>query len=220
MAQTEYQFDEHEWELYCKLTELQQRFVIPLLQGVSRVQAYRQAKGPEYQAQSNDRACACGILTNLNVKAFLGYAKKKQFQAKAMDREEAIAILSDISRTSLSELVNFSSCDVTDAQGDIKKQSLWSFKDSDQLTQEQLGSIAELNASRDGLKIKMHSRTEAIKQLAAMGGWNAPKSAAVVVTEPSTAQQATDMTDSILGRLNPEERDVLRKMVDDTPDEA
>ena len=93
-----------------------------------------------------------------------------------MTRTEAMVILSDMARTSIGDLVEFGTYQVTeDDKGNPVYQSTWSFKDSDQLTEAQLRSISELQATKEGLKIKQHDQKAAMKQLAEMAGWEAAK---------------------------------------------
>ncbi|MEM7260021.1 MAG: terminase small subunit [Pseudomonadota bacterium] len=93
-----------------------------------------------------------------------------------MTRTEAMAILSDMARTSMGDLVEFGTYQVTeDALGNPVYQSVWTFKNSSELTEAQLRSINELNATKEGLKIKQHDQKAAMKQLAEMAGWEAPK---------------------------------------------
>ena len=93
-----------------------------------------------------------------------------------LTRSEAMKILSDMASTSMGDLVVFGTTQAgEDEHGEPIYQSTWSFKNSDQLTEAQLRSIAELTATRDGLKIKQHDQKAAIKQLAEMAGWEAAK---------------------------------------------
>jgi phage terminase small subunit len=78
-----------------------------------------------------------------------------------MTRDEALQRLSSLARTRLSELVVF-----TDKGWDMLPSALQD--------PEKLAAIAELTATKDGPKIKLHSPLAAIKQIAEIQGWTLP----------------------------------------------
>ena len=72
-----------------------------------------------------------------------------------------MVILSNMASTSLDDLVVFGTVDtsaVDEKTGEKVVQAVWSFKDSALLDKKAMATISELNASRDGLKIKQHDQ--------------------------------------------------------------
>ncbi len=141
-----------------------------------------------YGNVTNDSAMvSCSrLLSDVKVRPFYEAVRDLYFTESTMSRAEAMDRLSTIARTSLSDIINFSTLQVgVDEQGKPVFQSTWQFKDSADIDPEQMQAIAELTATRDGFKIKMHDPKAAIKQLADMAGWNAPtKVQAEVSHEP------------------------------------
>lgn len=127
-------------------------------------------------SQDSARSSVCDVLAIPSVKALHFQLKEEKLLEGAMTRAEAISILSDMARTPISELVEFSTITAgTDDDGNPVKQSVWSFKNSALLSEGAMRSISELAATREGLKIKQHDQKAAIKQLAEMAGWEAAK---------------------------------------------
>lgn len=116
------------------------------------------------------------MLTIDNVQALYEALRDTNIVEGILSRDEAMKILSDMARTGMSDLAVFGTIDAgIDDDGNPVKQAVWSFKDSALLDEAAMRSISELNATRDGLKIKQHDQKAAIKQLAEMAGWEAPK---------------------------------------------
>ncbi|KLP39871.1 hypothetical protein ABR36_10305 [Enterobacter ludwigii] len=79
-------------------------------------------------------------------------------------------------RSRLRDLVEFSEHNMGDDEdGRPVIQATWRFKDSVKQNPELLDAIAELTAGKEGIKLKLHDARGAIKQLAEMRGWEAPK---------------------------------------------
>jgi len=131
-----------------------------------------------YPKASPDSAkeSVCKILTIPNVKKLHAALKDEKLLEGIITRSEAMKLLSDMATTSMSDLVEFRTVEIAkDDTGEPVMQSVWTFKDGVDLSPEQLRSISELTATRDGLKIKQHDQKAALKQLADMQGWEAPK---------------------------------------------
>lgn len=131
-----------------------------------------------YPESSDDaaRSSVAALLALPNVSALHKALRDLQLMEGALSRAEAVSILSDMARTSMGDLVTFGTYEgAKDESGEPVKQSVWSFKDSVEMSPAMLRSIAELNATREGLKIKQHDQKAAIKQLADLMGWDAPK---------------------------------------------
>lgn len=183
---------EEQKALFDALTPLQKRFVTRLLNGDNQTQAYRNAGGKA--KGDGERSKANQIGTNSNVKVFLKAVQYETLNEAIMTYEEAMERLSVMGRTSIADLATFGTQVV--GEDDEKRpiiQSVWSFKDASELKPEQMAAISELTAGKDGLKIKLHDPKAAIKQLAEMRGWEAPKK--TEISGPNGgAIQTTNMT--------------------------
>ncbi|WP_260506444.1 terminase small subunit [Yersinia enterocolitica] len=165
---------EEQKALFDALTQLQKKFVTQVLKGKNQTDAYRKAGGKA--KGDNLRKAAHVIATNCDVEAFLKSVQHETVNEAIMTFEEAMERLSVMGRTSIADLATFGTHVVgEDDDGNPIIQSVWSFKNASELKPEQMAAISELTAGRDGLKIKLHDPKAAIKQLAEMRGWEAPK---------------------------------------------
>ena len=168
-------------KLFNQLTTLQKRFVRELIKGKGKADAYK-AAGSKATNHDSLRAGASQILTNINIKAFkesirpnLESLDQEELNTAVMDRQEAQEILTDIGRTSMSDLVTYQTCQIgEDENGNPVKQSVWQFKDSALNDPKKMASINELTAGPTGLKIKIENRTKGIEGLRKMNGWDEP----------------------------------------------
>ncbi|XYQ53315.1 terminase small subunit [Pectobacterium carotovorum] len=170
--------------LFDVLTPLQKRFVTHVLKGKNQTEAYKAAKG---KAKGDAlRAAASRMYANVNVQAFLKSVHHDTVSDAIMTYEEAMERLTAMGRTSIADLATFGTHVVgEDDDGNPISQSVWSFKNASELKPEQMAAISELTAGKDGLKIKLHDPKAAIKQLAEMRGWEAPKKTEVTATVKS-----------------------------------
>lgn len=153
--------------LFAKLTRLQQAFALGIVEGKTQRQAYIAAGG---KAKNQDVA-ACELLSTPKVKAFVESIQAAPANAAVMTREEAMARLSDIARTSAPDLVEIVS---KRSVGRSRKTTQQVLLREDALSDpSKRAAIAELTQVKDGVKIKTHSPVQAIQQLARMQGWEA-----------------------------------------------
>lgn len=135
-------------------------------------QAYYDAGGTAKTDISADSA-AYKMFSHVQVKAFYDSLIEKEACKAVMTRDRAIEILSGIAETKITDVAKFRKVQVgEDDDGNPIHQSVWELKDSEELTDEAAGAIEEIASSPTGFKFKKHSRTQAIKQLADMEGWN------------------------------------------------
>lgn len=160
--------------LFDQLTELQQRTSINVLAGMTQRAGYYAAGGTSKSDDVAD-ATASELLSNPKVRAFMDAMKEAAVSEAVMGRQEALEKLSLLARTDLKDLVEFGDYELgTDSEtGDPIIQASWKIKPSAMQDPKQMAAIAELSATKDGVKIKTHSPLAAIKQLADMQGWNA-----------------------------------------------
>jgi phage terminase small subunit len=153
------------------LTPKQERFVAEYLSTGNATEAYRRAYNYSKMKPASVNRKAKECLDNVNISARIKELRDKSESALVMSRQEALERLTGIGRACLSDLVEFGSYEVGEVDGDPVVQATWRFKDSALLDKDKLASIAELNAGRDGFKIKMHSPLQAVQQIAKMQGW-------------------------------------------------
>ncbi|EPB9884036.1 terminase small subunit [Yersinia enterocolitica] len=195
---------EEQKALFDALTQLQKKFVTQILKGKNQTDAYRKAGGKA--KGDNLRKAAHQIATNIDVEAFLKSVQHETVNEAIMTYEEAMERLTLMGRTSIADLAIFGTHVVgEDDDGNPITQSVWSFKNASELKPKQMVAISELTAGKDGLKIKLHDPKAAIKQLAEMRGWEAPKK--TELTGPNGgAIQTVNMTPD-------EAAEVYRKMM-------
>lgn len=185
--------------LFEQLTKLQQRVAIGVLEGKSQRQAYLDAGGKSKTETAMDSS-ASEILNNLKVKAFMNSMRASVVNAAVMTREEAMARLSDIARTSAPDLVEV-----------VTKRGVGRSRKTTQqvlLREEALSdpakraAIAELTQVKDGIRIKTHSPVQAIQQLARMQGWEAAQkfdlTGHIITTEEKLTPAQREMLDQVL----------------------
>ena len=160
--------------LFDQLTQLQQRVATNVLSGMTQRQAYYVAGGTATNDDSAD-ATVSALLSNTKVAAFMDAMKEAAVTEAVMGRQEALEKLSLLASTDLKDLVEFGdyAIGVDEETGAPIIQASWKIKPSAMQDPRQMAAIAELSATKDGIKIKTHSPLAAIKQLADMQGWNA-----------------------------------------------
>ena len=182
--------------LFAKLTRLQQAFAIGIVEGKAQRHAYIDAGG---KAKNPDVA-ASELLSTPKVKAFVQSIQAAPANAAVMTREEAMARLSDIARTSAPDLVEV-----------VTKRGVGRSRKTTQqvlLREESLNdpakraAIAELSQTKDGIRIKTHSPVQAIQQLARMQGWEAAQkfdlTGHIITTEEKLTPAQREMLDQVL----------------------
>lgn len=88
--------------LYSKLTKLQKALCIGILSGMTKRGAYKQAGGKARTNASMDESISV-ILKNVGVKAFMDSMYAQQLSETIMGRDEALQILSGITRAPLAQ---------------------------------------------------------------------------------------------------------------------
>lgn len=181
----QFKMTEEQKELFDALPNLTQKTCLNVLAGMSNIDAYTKAGGKS-KTKASAEACASRMLSNAKAKAFLDAMKEVAVNNAIMSREEMMERLSNISRVSINDLVEWGSYTVTDDNGEKAKQSVWAVKESAMQNPEAMATISELSAGKDGIKIKQHSPLAAMKQLAELAGYEAPKQIEVANKEELT----------------------------------
>lgn len=177
--------------LFDKLTRLRQRFAIGILLGKSQINSYLDGGGTAKGKTAY--VCAHDLFMTPEVQEFIASVRHVELKAALVDRQEAMEILSDLARTSMTDLVEFGAYELgEDEDGRPIIQTAWKIKDSALQDPKALASIAELTAGKDGIKIKQHSRLQAIKQLTDMEGWNSATKVDLTNSDGSLKPQVID----------------------------
>lgn len=181
----QFKMTEEQKALFDKLTALQQQIALNSISGMSDIDSYKNSSGKAKTIKAME-ASVSQILSNHKVVAFLDAMKEVAVNNAIMSREEMMERLSNIGRVSINDLVEWGSYTVTDDNGEKAKQSVWAVKESAMQNPEAMATISELSAGKDGIKIKQHSPLAAMKQLAELAGYEAPKQIEVANKEELT----------------------------------
>lgn len=177
-------------ELFDKLTRLQKGVCLGVLSGKPYAQAYRDAGGIAKSDENANSIVSRMMSTDVNVRAFMDAVEEEAISSAVMTKQEALERLSLIASSTVKDIANWSEIDVVDAQGNASKQAVWNLKGSDEISDEAAAIISEISAGRDGFKFKTHSPLQAIKELSAMLGWNAPTKVAQTDSEGNDIEQS------------------------------
>lgn len=166
--------------LYSKLNSFQKHIANAHIanQNLTYAKCYLKAcKKAKKKPSKSPRQSGEQILSRIDVKAYVdSVLAPEQDQAAStaiMTRDESLERLSAMARGSLAQLIQWGSVIVTDADtGEDIERPTWWFKDSKDLTPENIALISELASSKEGIKIKIHDAKAAHKQLAELQGWN------------------------------------------------
>ena len=164
------EMNEEQRSLFDALTPLQKNVCLASLKGMNGIDSYY-AGGGKAKTLATAEACASEILSNPKVKAFLSAMRESIVSDTIMTRKEMLERLSSIARTNMSDLIEWRTTLSEDADGQEVEQSCWAIKESSMLNENQMASIAEVTAGRDGFKIKQHSPLSAMRQIADMEGY-------------------------------------------------
>lgn len=159
--------------LFDELTELQQRIATNVLAGMTQRQAYWHAGGKAKDDPGADMS-ASQIISNPKVKAFMDSMKMQAVSDAIMTREEAMQILTRMARGNLTDIVKFRTDHIGQNMetGEDIHQTSWLLDEELQRTDpDKLTIIESLEVGKNGPKIKQHSKSAAIAQLAKMQGW-------------------------------------------------
>lgn len=158
--------------LFDALTPLQREIALNSLSGMNDIDSYKASSGKAKTVKAME-ASVFQILGNHRVKAFLDSMKAAAVSDAVMSREEMMVRLSLLSRTGINDLIEWAEIDAETVEGEPIKQSVWMIKPSAMQDPIKMSAIAELAATKDGIKIKTHSQLAAMNQLADLAGYKA-----------------------------------------------
>ena len=167
--------------LFDALTPLQQEVSLNSIKGMNDIDAYKNSSGKAKKLQTME-VTVSRMLSNAKVKAFISSMKEVAVSDAVMSCQEMKERLSNLARTDMNDLVEWQEVDSKDDEGNEFTQSMWRVKPSVMQDKVAMSSISELAATKDGIKIKQHSPLAAMKQLADLAGYEAPKKVDVDLT--------------------------------------
>ena len=193
--------------LYEALTPLQQRVCSTIIDNpnLSNRQAYYAAGGTAKTDDSADSSVST-MLSDVKVRSFMDSVRTQAISKKIMDREEAMEILSGLSRGKLTDIVKFRTIYVgkDPVTGADVNQTAWEIDEDLQANDpDKLIIISELEVGKFGPKIKTHSKIAAIQQLAKMQGWEAAQKVDHSSTDGTMSPKAVDaeLVAALVGKL-------------------
>jgi phage terminase small subunit len=167
-----FEMNDNQKALFDKLKPLQREISLNSLSGMNDIDSYRNSKG-KAKTESAQRAGACEILANPNVVLFLDSMKAVAINDAIMSRDEALKILSNNARVKVSDIATFSYvCLGEDEDGQDIMGTVWKMKGSEDIDPDVMSCIKSVTMTKAGPKIELHDQQGAIKQLAAMQGWD------------------------------------------------
>ena len=157
-----------------KLTAKQEAFTNARIAGMGVSESYRHAYHAGGMSDKAVSVSANRLEQDPRIRLEVEKSREDARSSAVMTRTEALERLSMIARSGMKDVATFRKIQVgEDENGDAVMQSVWEIKDSETMTDIQSSVVSEVSVGKDGLKLKTHSQTGAIKQLSEMEGWNA-----------------------------------------------
>lgn len=166
-------FTEYQRKLIDRLTALQARFAIYLATGTkSYKEAYRLAGGKaKFYNQSRE---GWRLWQAPDVQALYHDLLRHPLKESLLQREEAIEMLTKMSEVSIHDVCTFEDIQIgEDEFGLPVYQKHWQLRDLNSAPKHVVASIKSITNTKFGVKVELYSREDAMKQLRAMGGWDA-----------------------------------------------
>lgn len=193
-----FEMNEEQSALFEKLTPLQKEIALNSISGMNDIDSYKASSGKAKTLRAMETSVN-QIMSNREVKAFIKSMANHIVNPAIMSRNEMMERLSGIARTNMSDLITWgleSDTAPINQEGEISDgedmpeyqapQSVWVIKPSALQDPTKVASIAEVTAGKEGFKIKQHSPLAAMKQLAELAGYEAPKQVEVMAKEELT----------------------------------
>lgn len=176
------EINQQQTQLFYDMTQLEQKFVLALMSGMTQHEAYKKAN-PNLKQNNPDviRTAASKLRHRERVVAFMETRKR-------LEQEKLKNLMLDVDemRTELiSKLYYQATMDITDIIefGEVDGQTIWRIKNSDELSSKAKACIESVERTSQGFKLKVASRTQAAKTLGDWLGWNAPSKTEITGAE-------------------------------------
>lgn len=159
-----------------KLTSKQEAYKNARISGMGVSESYRAAYACTVMSVKSVSAAAGKLEKDDRIAMAIKEAREKAENNAVMSREEALEKLSLSARVSITDVADFKLTEVgKDAEGNAVHQTTWVIKNSEDIAPEVAACIKSITITQTGPKLELHDQNSAIKQLADMQGWNAPK---------------------------------------------
>jgi phage terminase small subunit len=159
-----------------KLTSKQEAYKNNRIAGMGVSESYRAAYDCTVMSVKSVSAAAGKLEKDDRIAMAIKEAREKAEGSAVMSREEALEKLSLSARVSITDVADFKLTQVgKDADGNPVHQTTWVIKNSEDIAPEVAACIKSITITQTGPKLELHDQNSAIKQLADMQGWNAPK---------------------------------------------
>ena len=160
------------------LTIKQQRFVDKYLETNNASEAYRFAYKCKNSSPETIKVEACNLLKKPNIALTIERAQDKVQAKSELSRERIIKELEIINNANIRDYCNVVEKEViiTDNQGNRRKEKVMDvqFKPFDQLTENQLKAIESVKMGRNGIELRLHSKSWSIERACKMLGYDVP----------------------------------------------
>ena len=191
MASTKNNLSEEQSKLSKELTSLQRKFVINLVSGMTQRQAYLDAGGKAKSTSAQD-AAASTMLSNVKVRAFYDSLMEESKTGAVMTKAQAMELLSVKASVTVKDVCDFKNVKVGDDEdGNPVYQTVWSFKDSEDIPDHIAACIKSVAVTREGPKIELYDSNASAKQLGDWLGWGLPAKPTVPVVKFDFKADAT-----------------------------
>lgn len=158
-----------------KLTDKQEKYKNNRIAGMKVIDSHRDAY-PGWKGSSKARGIAANKLEkDPRIALPIDEAKEKAVDKSIMTRTEALQILTNNARSNMADIADFGTYEIETEDGKTKKQSVWVFKNGEDIPKEIAASIKSIKATQRGIEVELHDQQAAIKQLSSMQGWDAAK---------------------------------------------
>lgn len=188
-----FEMSEIQKDLFNNLSPLQKEISLNVISGMNDIDSYKASNG-KAKTQRAKEASVNQILSNLKVKDFIESMANNIVNPAIMSREEMMQELTLIARTNSNDLIEwgYRTVEVVNKDsGEVEfvQQSYWTLRSIDKIKPEHMNAIEEVSVGKDGLKFKRTSKLAAMKQLADLSGYEAPKKTVTtnVITEADDA---------------------------------
>ncbi|MEQ3653684.1 MAG: terminase small subunit [Glaciecola sp.] len=159
-----------------KWTPKKEKFCLHYFENGKASDAYKHAYSYSKMKIATISNNAYKLLQRNDVITRLQELRDKAANDAVMTKQEALERLSNSARVTVDDIAVFSEQVIgEDENGNPVTQAAWRIKNSDEINPKALSAIKSVTATKMGPKLEMHDPQAAIKQLADLLGWNAPK---------------------------------------------
>jgi len=166
---------EEQKEMASKLTSLQRKVVINVMDGMSHRKAYVKAGG-KCKSNTSIDSTVSKMLGNVKVKAFYNSVMNTATENAALTKERAVQMLETMANVTIKDFYDFKKvCVDHDEAGEPVYASQWIIKNPEDMSDDVARCIKSYKIGKNGPELEIYSSDGALKQLSNMNGWEAPK---------------------------------------------